>query len=329
MEILNTIIKSGECDRSQKAGSKKSPPEACQLLAEIEVFGTIPIDGRGRVFIKAPTKFSNGSTLTSLNVYTKTFYSEREYDALIMPYSDWSKVAFHLEGGKYFIIEFGIKYPSGKQVTLRLPYDLRGEMVKVEGIDMNLYGKEALSLRDNPLLKFAGKRVGELNALVPKDDRVKSLDIFTPLKKVASNRASEPVLGTLFILSNAFTSYKTYHKNLIDLNSIITHEFGHLIFTTKKLSEDPEWQKLFENVKASGLIKFFKDSDFTPLTEDDWGHPWDNETELFASVFMISTNHPEALKRALQRPDLSKSDKEIFIKIINFVYMQSYGKNLI
>lgn len=97
-------------------------------------------------------------------------------------------------------------------------------------------------------------------------------------------------------------SYFLLYNDPSVLRSVITHEFGHVVYRQLSGEQQATFEKLWVQLGNAALLYLFRDGEYSGNPRFG-GHPYESPAELFASAFNLLCNRPQELATRLQYVD--------------------------
>ncbi len=182
--------------------------------------------------------------------------------------------------------------PSNKQSNLSGDWQVN---VSAQGqtVTIQQWGKPAVKFNFSDSKYDPKIDLDKLKTLYLQFSKLEKLNIFDKPQNVNiviaryKLSAYEPKQNTLFC-----NIEKPYY-----LDGFV-HELGHAVFNflTESKNTHPVWKNIYQYSLGDKRYKAVDDSNFIPNASDDIGHPFDNESELFASSFRAYVLNNSSLK---------------------------------
>ncbi|MBI4148590.1 hypothetical protein HY490_04835 [Candidatus Woesearchaeota archaeon] len=226
---------------------------------------------------------------------------------------------------------------SGNTTCESLSIRTGGEQFEVNGILYNACRSASQNREENPAMYEAlARTIHEMNASIrnpkyrvtrvniPYLNSIQFLCPHHPLHVDSGGTRDGWHLGRDFIYigHGNFTQYQDTRRRLRD---VYTHEFGHHVHDLLSPGDKRQMDQMYQDILSCQpdtrniIFRYlFYDGKYEERT--DVGHPWDNPSELFASVFHITTNYGDELLELLrmQNPKV----QALAQRVIDFVVQQ-------
>ena len=134
--------------------------------------------------------------------------------------------------------------------------------------------------------------VDSLNVLLDPGSRIDTLAIDHTFESFGTAACSG---HTIYLSSSYFLLY----KDPAILRSVITHEFGHIIYQLLPDTQRVEFEELWVQLGNAALLYLFRDGEYSGNAKFG-GHPYESPAELFASAFNLLVNREKELAVRLQ-----------------------------
>jgi hypothetical protein len=141
-------------------------------------------------------------------------------------------------------------------------------------------------------LDDAGRYVDSLNSLLDARSRIDTLAVDHSFENFGMAACSG---HTIYLSSSYFLLY----GDPAVVRSVITHEFGHVIYQLQPEAQRKEFEETWTQLRAAALLYLFRDGEYSGNARFG-GHPYESASELFASAFNLFSNREKELTSRLQ-----------------------------